>query len=81
MKDKGVVVMVTPGDERVWFESGSLGEYLKRLEENACEQANTAEDRREALVALAVADALRQLRDGFVLTSLEAAETLRARRP
>lgn len=76
-----VLVMVV--DRKVWFESQSLVDYLKGVQRQANEVAVEAEESGdvERLVAgVAVEDALRQIMDGVVLTSIHAAEEILGRR-
>lgn len=76
-------VLVMAVDDRVWFDSESLIGYLRHMEEQAAThlaKAREEEDRRKEVAALAIGDALRQVGDGLVLTSMTAMETIRGRR-
>lgn len=78
-----VTVMVTPGDERVWFDADSLVDYMRKVEAMAkaqYEQARAEKDIPRALGAIAASDALRQVGDGMVLTQMQAVETIRERK-
>jgi hypothetical protein len=76
-------VLVMAVDNRVWFDSQSLIDYLRDMEQQAKDHlacAREEEDRRKEVAALAISDALRQVSDGLVLTSMSAMETIRGRR-
>lgn len=76
-----VLVMVV--DQRVWFESQSLVEYLKSVQRQArlvAEQATGDGEVERAIAGVAVEDALRQIVDGVVLTSMHAGEEVLGRR-
>lgn len=79
----GMDVTVLVMDNRVWFESGTLAQYLREVQRQAKEQATSAEacdDMTMAVAAGAIEDAMGQVSDGIVLTAMEASMTIADRR-
>ena len=76
-------VVVLAIDDRIWFDATSLVDYLRDLEKQAqghMEQAKEEQDYDRALAAYSASESIRQITDGFVLSSITAAETIRGRR-
>jgi hypothetical protein len=67
-----VVVIITPSGG-VWFDGVTLIEYLRSREKQVTSLANhPATGRAEALSALSMGDAIRQIADGLALSTMEA---------
>ena len=76
-----VLVMAT--DDRIWFDADTIIAYLRGLQERCGAMEDEAVEHHAfmaAHAAYAVGDILRQIADGFVLTSMTAAEAVRERR-
>lgn len=75
--------MVLATDDHIWFDADSIVAYLRTLQQKSDEmQREALADNAipQANIAYAVGDILRQIADGFVLTSMTAAEAVRERR-
>jgi len=76
-------VVVLAMDDRIWFDATTLVNYLRDLErqaQNHMAEAKQEHDYDRALAAYSASESIRQITDGFVLSSITAAETIRGRR-
>lgn len=76
-------VLVLAMDDRIWVDSESLIMYLREVEETAMKHyadAREENDNYKAVAAYSSGDAIRQITDGLVLTTMHAGETIRSRR-
>ena len=76
-------VVVLAMDDRIWFDANTLVNYLRDLERQAqthMSEANEEQDYDRALAAYSASESIRQITDGFVLSSITAAETIKGRR-
>jgi Mg2+ and Co2+ transporter CorA len=81
MTQEHVVVLAT--DDRIWLDADSVVAYLRLLQQKSDDMKRVALEHNaipQAHIAYAVGDILRQIADGFVLTSMTAAEAVRERR-
>lgn len=79
---KDLTMMVMP-DERMWIDSDSLVDYLRMVQQQATDQAESAYRSGEMpqyAASMAVQDILRQIADNIVVTGIAAREEIRGRR-
>ena len=73
-------MMVEPGGQRVWIESGAFVEYLRMIERRGVEQATAAYEARDLVTyagLMAIQDTVRQIADSIVVTAMSAQDTVR----
>ena len=76
-------VVVLAMDDRIWFDANTLVNYLRDLERQAqthMAEAKEEQDYDRALAAYSASESIRQITDGFVLSSITAAEPIKGRR-
>lgn len=76
------LTLMVMADQRVWVDADSLVTYLRGLEEQGLDQAEQARDEglpHKFVAALAVKDAVRQIADSVILTTMEAREEVSSR--
>lgn len=73
-------MMVEPGGQRVWIESGAFVEYLRMIERRGVEQATAAYEARDLVTyagLMAIQDTVRQIADSIVVTAMSAQDAVR----
>lgn len=73
-------MMVEPGGQRVWIESGAFVEYLRMIERKGVDQAAAAYEARDLVTyagLMAIQDTVRQIADSIVVTAMSAQDTVR----
>lgn len=76
-----ITMMVEPGGQRVWIESGAFVEYLRMIERKGVDQAAAAYEARDLVTyagLMAIQDTVRQIADSIVVTAMSAQDAVRS---
>lgn len=74
------MMMVEPGNHRVWIECDAFVEYLRMVERKGHAAANAALDSQDPTMytgLMAIQDTVRQIADSLVVTAMSAQDTMR----